>query len=59
MTKLLIAAVLFSMVSCAHGGGRPAYCKREFSFKDPAFDLDKSGTVTTADFAIYLDKCEG
>lgn len=55
MAKLLIAAVLFSMVSCA---SVPDYCKRAFDFKDHAFDIDESGTVTMADYALYLKTCE-
>lgn len=56
MTRLLIAAILASMISCAHHG-KPDYCNRMFDFKDQAFDLDGSGTVTVADFVIYQKKC--
>lgn len=48
---------VFLVTGCCHTPDRPAYCARPFDLKDPAFDLDGSGTVTTLDFAIYQKSC--
>lgn len=53
MRFILISLLL--LAACAH---KPdSICDCPFDFKDKAFDLDGSGTVTTLDYSIYLKTC--
>lgn len=59
MTRSIVLAFALALLvaGCCHTPDRPSYCSRPFDMKDPAFDLDGSGTVTIADFAVYQKNC--
>lgn len=57
MRCMILGLALLSLTACAHDS-KPKICARDFDFKDMAYDLDGSGTVTVADFNRYLALCD-